>query len=57
MDDVSKRLPKIIEPVTEMLGVDEDDAIAAMRYFHWNFEKLQEKWFDNDEKIKNEIGL
>ena len=40
MEDVSKRLPKILEPVTEMLGVNEDDAIAAMRHFHWNFEKL-----------------
>jgi hypothetical protein len=32
----------------ETLAMNQDDAIAALRYFHWNNEKLQEKWFDNE---------
>jgi hypothetical protein len=28
-----------------------------MRYFHWNNEKLQEKWFDDEAKVRIQIGI
>ena len=28
-----------------------------MRYFHWNSEKLKEKWFDSEDTVRKEIGI
>ena len=47
IDDVQKLLPKKLEPIMEIYGFSYDQAIAIMRYFHWNEEKMQQKWFDN----------
>lgn len=41
----------------ETLAMNEDQAIAALRHFHWNNEKLQEKWFDNETQVRIDIGI
>lgn len=28
-----------------------------MRYFHWNEEKMQDRWFDKELSFRYEIGL
>ena len=41
----------------ETLCLNEDQAIAALRNFHWNNERLQEQWFNNETKVRTEIGI
>lgn len=56
-DEIEGRQKKIIEEATELLGLSEDDAITALKHFKWNPEKLQEQWFDNEEKTRKQCGL
>ena len=37
--------------------ISEDDAISGLRYFKWNQERFSEKWFDNEDKLKRELGI
>ena len=50
-------IPSLVRQVTELLENSDDEAIALLRYFGWNFPKLEDKWFSmsDDEKLK--VGL
>jgi len=54
---LKNRQQKVIEETIEVLGLSEDDAITALKHHDWNIEKLQEKWFDNEEKVREYTGL
>ena len=41
----------------ETYGLNQDEAIAVLRFFHWDEEKLQESWFDNEAKLRQQIGI
>jgi ariadne-1 len=40
-----------------MLAINNDDAITALRYFHWNAEKLKDTWFDSEDATRKLIGI
>jgi hypothetical protein len=40
IEDVQKLLPQKLEETMETLAMNSDQAIAALRHFHWNNEKL-----------------
>lgn len=56
-DDIIKRQEKIINEAMDLLGISEDDAITALKHHSWNKEKLQEQWFDNEGKTREQCGL
>jgi hypothetical protein len=37
--------------------MDEDSAIAVLRYFKWNLDKLQNSWFEKERVLRILIGL
>lgn len=57
INQIEDRQKKIVEEAIELLGLSEDDAISALKHFNWNPEKLQESWFDNEEKTRKTCGL
>lgn len=48
LQDVEKLFPEILEDTMDTLALSTDEAITALRYFHWNSEKLKEKWLDSE---------
>jgi ariadne-1 len=56
-DEIEERQKKIIEEAIELLGLSEDDAISCLKHYTWNPEKLQEQWFDNEAKAREQCGL
>lgn len=46
-----------VNEVRELLGLTADQAILVLRYYKWNFDKLQNEWFENERKLKKKIGL
>jgi len=50
-------LPAKIANVQEAYCLDKDQAIAVLRHFSWDEEKMQESWFDNELKISYQLGL
>lgn len=57
IDQIEDRQKKIIEEAIDLLSLSENDAITALKHFNWNPEKLQENWFDNEEKTRKTCGL
>lgn len=51
-EEIMEKQGKIIQNVREILGVDEDDAITALKNFSWSAEQLEEKWFSDEDKTK-----
>ena len=42
----------------EVLCIDNDDQIISiLRHFKWNQTKVEEKWFENMEKLEYQIGI
>jgi hypothetical protein len=41
----------------DMLGLTEDESISVLRYFKWNFDKLQNQWFEKEASLRPLIGL
>ena len=35
----------------------DDEAIACLRHFHWNDTKLSDRWFEDQDQVKHEVGL
>lgn len=54
---LTKLLPVKITNMKDAYGLDADEAIATMRYFHWNEEKMQDKWFEREQAFRYEIGI
>ena len=49
-----------MKKANEVLCLDtDDDVMAVLRYFDWNQEKMEAKWYDekNQQKLRYEIGL
>ena len=42
LEDVQKLIPIKVNNIKETYGLEEDAAIAILRYFHWNEERLVE---------------
>lgn len=41
----------------ELLGLDADYAMAVLRHFKWNMDKIQNDWFEREEKLRKDIGI
>ena len=45
-ENIEKRLNEKISELTELLGLSKDDAIATLRHFKWDMDKIQNSWFE-----------
>lgn len=48
---------KEIEHVASMFMVSDAEAAVLLRHYHWNKERLIEKYMDSPEQVKNEAGV
>jgi len=46
-----------VSELRELLGCTADQAIAILRYFKWNLDKLQNEWFNSEKQLRNKIGI
>ena len=45
-----------VDEIKDLLGCKSDDAILILRYFKWDVDKLQNNWFEKEDKLKLQIG-
>jgi len=53
----NKFFKRELEQYDEILFLKEDEVISICRYFNWNKEIIQNKWMDNQDRLRIEIGL
>lgn len=41
----------------DLLGIDEDKIYLVAKHYFWNQERIDEKWFDQQEKLQYDLGL
>lgn len=46
-----------VEEITDLLQCNSDKAIQILKYFKWDNDKLQNNWFDQENKLKYKIGI
>ena len=46
-----------VEEITDLLQCNSDKAIQILKYFKWDNDKLQNNWFDQENKLKYKIGV
>lgn len=46
-----------VDEIKDLLGCKSDDAILILRYFKWDVDKLQNNWFEKEDKLKLQIGI
>ena len=57
-DKIDERIARKIYQLNEKLFLDNDDALlAALRHFNWEKGLLEERWFDDIENLRVQIGL
>ena len=55
---MQKMLTNKIRRANDLLCFDnEDDVIKVLRHFDWNESKMEEKWFDQQDKLVYDIGI
>ena len=57
LKDIEMKFPDLLQDIMETLALSTDEAITALRYFHWNSEKLKEKWLDSEQELGIKIGI
>ena len=57
MEEVDKMMQSQINKVKELLNVNEDQAIAILRHFQWNYQRIEDDWFTMPERKFVDIGL
>ena len=58
LDVLNKQLPMKIKKAREILCLDsEDEIITILRHFDWKHQKMEERWFDDDDDKEYKIGL
>jgi hypothetical protein len=46
VDSIIERQSQKISEVSDLFGLSDDEAHAALRYFKWNLDKMQNEWFE-----------
>ena len=57
VESIAGRIMEIVQEVKELLGLTVDEAIAVLRFFKWNMDRLQNEWFEKEKNIRQIIGL
>ncbi|CAK9025798.1 unnamed protein product [Durusdinium trenchii] len=55
--DLANRQNKCISEASDLLQVTHEEGFVLLRQHGWDLLRLQEAWFDNDQKVRNRCGL
>ncbi|CAE7781353.1 putative E3 ubiquitin-protein ligase ARI5 [Symbiodinium microadriaticum] len=55
--EIELRQKSVITEASELLQVSTEDGFVLLREYRWDLLRLQEAWFDNDQKVRNRCGL
>lgn len=57
-ENVSDLLSFIVKKANLTMCLDNEDKVLAIyRFFHWNEDKILDKWYQDSEKLSLEIGI
>jgi ariadne-1 len=56
-DDVRRRQEKVTAKVAELLSFPLGFAAAVLRHFKWNEGSVEERWFSDDRRVRDAVGL
>ncbi|CAO2150051.1 unnamed protein product [Urochloa humidicola] len=56
-DDVRRRLEEVIAKVAELLSFPPGFAASLLRHFKWDSGRLEERWFSDDRRVRDAVGL
>ena len=57
IENIEKRINEKVSELKDVLGMNADQAIAVLRYFKWNMDKIQNEWFVDDNRLRKKIGI
>lgn len=52
-----KYFEKEMEQYESILPDNRDEMIAVCRYFHWNKDKIESNWFEDQDNLRLKIGM
>eukprot|EP00245_Coleochaete_scutata_P005603 TRINITY_DN19268_c0_g1_i1.p1 TRINITY_DN19268_c0_g1~~TRINITY_DN19268_c0_g1_i1.p1 ORF type:complete len:588 (-),score=91.66 TRINITY_DN19268_c0_g1_i1:664-2427(-) len=56
-NDIQERQSKEIESVMAILSVSAVEAGILLRHFKWSAIKVNEEWFQDEDRVRNDVGL
>ena len=55
--DLKPRFEKFIKPLVDLYCVTQDAMIIIARHYKWSKDMIDQRWFDEQEKLQYELGL
>ncbi|KAL1210197.1 putative E3 ubiquitin-protein ligase ARI11 [Cardamine amara subsp. amara] len=56
-EDIHKQQRDDIERVSTVLSLSRAEAIVVLLHYHWSVDKVQDEWFEDEERIRKTIGI
>ena len=57
IEHIEKRINEKVAELKDVLGMTPDQAIAVLRHFKWNLDKIQNEWFEKENILRKVIGI
>ena len=58
VEKIDIRIKRKADQINEKLCLDNfDHLLAVLRFFNWDIRVLEERWFDETDKLRRQIGL
>lgn len=57
LTDIAPLLTALVNEVSTLLDISEDEAQGILQYFKWDKEKMMDGYFSNSEKVRKSCGL
>jgi ariadne-1 len=57
IEHIEKRINEKVAELKDVLGMTPDQAIAVLRHFKWNLDKIQNEWFEKENILRKQIGI
>ena len=57
IDEIRVGVKERLADIRELFEMDDDALIHVARHYHWDQEKMQVEWFDNQAKLVHELGI
>eukprot|EP00238_Polyblepharides_amylifera_P000962 CAMPEP_0196573722 /NCGR_PEP_ID=MMETSP1081-20130531/3576_1 /TAXON_ID=36882 /ORGANISM="Pyramimonas amylifera, Strain CCMP720" /LENGTH=623 /DNA_ID=CAMNT_0041891541 /DNA_START=181 /DNA_END=2053 /DNA_ORIENTATION=+ len=56
-EEITRKQEEAVEKVVSVLSVSKNAATVILRDFKWNVNKIHEEWFQDEEIVRNRVGL
>ena len=57
VNQIRTALMKKLDDAHDMFAMERDDMMIIIRHYKWNEDRMQQEWFDDQEKLQHKLGL